>query len=196
MRTILISTTIFALCIPAHAADPDCEATVRAQMVMVDWPVPMRQEITTSVAGNEFVGTALSTGANRAMYMDENGTPQSLSLDENFYSTSDGGETWNLVQTYTLEELAKRAADLKAQAEQATDIECQFNTEMDGEQVHQLQARTTLQSSGQEYSVIYWVDVETGFPWRIETEFLGAAITRTTQVNAPDPAVALPDPAG
>ncbi|MEL6819924.1 MAG: hypothetical protein AAFP80_14845 [Pseudomonadota bacterium] len=194
MRNLLLSAALIATTTPALATDLGCEATVRAQMVMVDWPVPMRQEITTSVAGNEFVGTALSTGANRAMYMDENGTPQSLSLDENFYSTSDGGETWNLVQTYTLEELAKRAADLATQAEQATDIECQFNIEMDGKAVHQLQARTILQSSGQEYAVMYWVDVETGFPWRVETEFTGAAITRTTQINAPDETIRLPQP--
>ncbi|MEO0543958.1 MAG: hypothetical protein AAFY99_09095 [Pseudomonadota bacterium] len=192
MRTLLALAALLTLSAPAFAQD--CEALTRAQMVMVDGPVPMRQEITSSVAGNEYKGTAVSTGANKAMYMDENGTPQSLSLDENFYSTTDGGETWNLVQTYSAEDLEKRATDLATQAEIATDIECQFNIEMDGKTVHQLQARTVLQSNGQDYSVIYWVDAQSGFPWRIETEFVGATITRTIQINSPDETITLPQP--
>ncbi|MEN0000465.1 MAG: hypothetical protein AAF940_06230 [Pseudomonadota bacterium] len=194
MRNLTLPAILIALATPALAQD--CDATVRAQMTMVDWPVPMRQNVTTSVAGNEFKGTAISTGANRAMYMDADGIPQSLSIDERFYSTSDGGETWTLVRTYTPEEMAQRATDLAAQAEAATDIDCAFNTDLDGRQVHRLSARTVLQSSGQEYSVIYWVDAGDGFPWRIETEFISASITRTIQENEPDPSITLPDPEG
>ncbi|MEM1376514.1 MAG: hypothetical protein AAGG69_03910 [Pseudomonadota bacterium] len=190
MRTFLITSTLL-LATPAIAQD--CEAMTRAQMVMVDWPVPMRQTITTSVAGNEFKGTALSTGANRAMYMDADGKRQSLSLDERFYSTADG-ETWVLVRTYTPEEMQKRADDLATQAKIATEISCEFDIELDGKTVHRLNAKTVLQNGGQEYAVSYWVDAGDGFPWRIETEFIAATITRTTQENEPAPSITLPDP--
>lgn len=194
MRTLILTALLIGIG-PTSALAQDCEALTRAQMTMVDWPVPMRQTITSSVAGNEFKGTAISTGASRAMYMDENGKPQSLSLNERFYSTVDG-ENWTLVRTYTPEEMQKRADDLVKQAEIATDISCEFDIELDGKKVHRLNASTVLQTGGNDYSVSYWVDASDGFPWRIETEFIAATITRTVQENEPDPSITLPEPEG
>lgn len=189
---VIYALTIWALlCTGAMAAD--CSSDVRAQMLMVDWPEPMRQNITTSFGGNEIKGTALSTGANRAMYMDKNGMPQSLSLDERFYSTSDGGKTWDLVRTYTPEEMKQRIDDLAKQAEIATDADCEYGIELGGRRVNRLIAKTVLQSGGQDYAVTYFVDTETGFPWRVETEFYGVTITRITQDNEPAAGESLPD---
>jgi hypothetical protein len=76
MRILLIVATFFSL---ANSALADsCEIDARVAMLDVNHPVPMRQDVTTAMAGNEIKSAALSTPGRRGMALDANETPTSL----------------------------------------------------------------------------------------------------------------------
>lgn len=193
-RTALPAAAILLLSAPSALAD--CEADARAAMLDVAHPVPMRQNVTTEMAGNTIVSFALSTPDGRGMALDANETPVSLWIGGRFYSSADGGESWTLVSEQTREQLDAQAAGRQTQADQATNIACDYGVDLDGKTVNRFALDYALAGSGIPVKSRYWVDAETRFPWRVIHEFGGANPSVITQNNQPVDALSIPDPDG
>lgn len=180
---------------PVLADQAACEAAARAAMSDYDWPEPMRQNVQTIMGGNTIIGTAVSTGAHRAMYMDADGKPQSLSIDDKFYSTMDGGESWTLVQHYSEETMTAIRDGIRSQAENATNIVCQYGIDLDGKTVDHFAVDYVLHNTDKPMKGEYWLDSESGFIWRVKTVSTSDG-TVIVQDNEPAPGATLPDPEG
>ncbi len=192
MRVSWVIAAFFAL---ANAALADgCETDARAAMLDVDHPVPMRQDVTTAMAGNEIRSAALSTPGRRGMALDADETPTSLWIGGRFYTTGDAGATWSLVSEQTSEQLAQQDTNRQEQADKATDVSCDYGVDLDGRTVNRLQLSYEMIPSGTPVTSTYWVDVDTGFPWQVVHDFGGAAPSTITQRNTPMPDLTITDP--
>lgn len=180
----------------AGATVVGCDADTRAVMVDVNHVVPMRQNVTTEMGDAVTESVALSTPDGRGMALDANGDPVSLWIGGRFYTTADGGETWTLLREQTQAELDQQAANLRQQAKDATDFVCDYDIELNGHAVHRFEARYVLIPSGAPVRSQYWVDAETGFPWRVVHEFGGDVPMAITQDNEPAPDLTIADPEG
>ncbi len=189
--TILISVVATA---PALAAD--CEADARAAMLDVAHPTPMRQDVTTEMAGQKLKSAALSTPDRRGMSLDAAGNPVSLWGEGRFYTSSDGGKSWSLVSEQSEQDLAAQDDNLRKQAEQATGIECAYDTDLEGKSVHRFSLSYKMIPAGTPVQSTYWVDVQTSFPWKVEHKFGGANPSTITQLNTPEPGLEIPKPEG
>lgn len=184
------------LLLSSQASFADCEADARAAMLDVAHPVPMRQNVTTEMAGNTIESFALSTPEGRGMALDADETPVSLWIGGRFYSSADGGESWTLVSEQTQEQLDAQAAGRQRQADEATNIACDYGVDLDGKTVNRFALDYALAGSGIPVKSQYWVDAETHFPWQVIHEFGGANPSVITQNNAPVEALIIPDPDG
>jgi len=191
MATILIAAVLAP---PAHAAD--CEADARSAMLDVAHPVPMRQDVTTEMAGQTIRSAALSTPDRRGMSLDANGTPVSLWIGGRFYTSTDGGKSWSLLREQSAEELAAQDGNLKKQAEQARDIACVYDMEFDGKPVHRFSLSYDMIPSGIPVESTYWVDAKSRFPWKVIHTFGGSNPSTITQRNTPAPELDIADPSG
>ncbi len=190
-----ISLTIVTFVALAGAALADnCEPDARSAMLDVDHPVPMHQDFTTQMGGNEIRSSALSTPGRRGMALDANEAPASLWIGGRFYTTTDAGETWSLVSEQTTEQLAEQDANRQEQANLATDFVCDYGVDLDGKTVNRVQLSYEMIPSGTPVTSTYWVDEETGFPWQIVHEFGGASPSVITQHNTPMPDLTIADP--
>lgn len=193
-RTVLPAAAILLL--SPQASFADCEADARAAMLDVAHPEPMRQNVTTEMAGNTIVSFALSTPDGRGMALDANETPVSLWIGGRFYSSADGGESWTLVSEQSQEQLDAQAAGRQMQANEATNITCDYGVDLEGKTVNRFALDYALAGSGIPVKSQYWVDAETRFPWRVIHEFGGANPSVITQNNEPVEALTIPDPEG
>ena len=184
------------LLLSSQAALADCEADARAAMLDVAHPVPMRQNVTTEMSGATIESFALSTPDGRGMALDANETPVSLWIGGRFYSSADGGESWSLVSEQTREQLDAQAAGRQTQADEATNIVCDYDIDLDGKAVHRFALDYALAGSGILVKSQYWIDAKTRFPWRVVHEFGGAAPSVITQNNEPVDELTIPDPDG
>jgi hypothetical protein len=192
MRILLIVATFFSL---ANSALADsCEIDARVAMLDVNHPVPMRQDVTTAMAGNEIKSAALSTPGRRGMALDANETPTSLWIDGRFYTTSDAGATWSLVSEQTDEQLAEQDANRQQQADSATDFSCDYHIDLNGKTVDRLQLSYVMIPGDTPVTSTYWVDADTRFPWQVVHEFGGPAPSVITQRNSPMPDLTIADP--
>lgn len=197
MKTSLACFT-FLICAvataPALAAD--CEADARAAMLDVAHPTPMRQDVTTEMAGQKLKSAALSTPDRRGMSLDAAGNPVSLWGEGRFYTSSDGGKSWSLVSEQSEQDLAAQDDNLRKQAELATDIECAYDTDLDGKSVHRFFLSYEMIPAGIPVKSTYWVDAQSTFPWKVVHEFGGTNPSTITQLNTPEPGLAIPEPEG
>jgi len=193
-RTALPAIAILLL--SSQASFADCEADARAAMLDVAHPVPMRQNVTTEMAGNTIESYALSTPDGRGMALDANEMPVSLWIGGRFYSSADGGESWTLLSEQTQEQLDAQAAGRQTQADEATNITCDYGVDLDGRTVNRFALDYALAGSGIPVKSQYWVDAETRFPWRVIHEFGGANPSVITQNNEPVDGLTIPDPDG
>ncbi|MCR9122481.1 MAG: hypothetical protein NXH91_09425 [Phyllobacteriaceae bacterium] len=193
-RAALPAVAILLLSAPSALAD--CEADARAAMLDVAHPVPMRQNVTTEMAGNTIQSFALSTPHGRGMALDANETPVSLWIGGRFYSSADGGESWTLVSEQTQDQRDAQAAGRQRQADEATNITCDYGVDLDGKTVNRFALNYALAGSGIPAKSQYWVDAETRFPWRVIHEFGGANPSVITQNNEPVDTLTIPDPEG
>ncbi|MEQ8401435.1 MAG: hypothetical protein RIB53_07425 [Roseitalea porphyridii] len=185
---------IAAFAAPAHATTVGCDADTRAVMVDVNHAVPMRQNVITEMGDTTIESAALSTPDGRGMALDANDNPVSLWIGGRFYTTADGGETWTLLREQSEAELDQQAANLRRQAEEATGFICDYDIALDGRTVHRFEAEYVLIPSGVPARSRYWVDAETGFPWKVMHEFGGDAPMTITQQNEPVSDLTIPDP--
>lgn len=192
--SVLIAAAILGL--SGQLALADCAADVRAAMLDVNHPVPMRQNVTTQMGDNTITSAALSTPDRRGMALDANDTPVSLWIGGRFYTSTDGGDNWTLLQEQSQEELDAQAANLRTQAENATEITCDYGVDLEGKTVNRLEASYEMIPSGIPVKSQYWIDAETSFPWRVVHEFGGAAPSVITQDNVPMPDLTIDDPQG
>lgn len=192
MRILTTIAAFFALASSALAQD--CEADARAAMLDVDHPLPMRQDVTTEMAGNAIQSAALSTPGRRGMALDANETPTSLWIGGRFYTTVDAGKTWSLVSEQTPEQLAEQDGNRQMQADNATDFACDYGIEFAGKTVDRLQLSYDMIPAGTPVTSTYWVDADTRFPWQVVHEFGGAAPSVITQRNTPKPDLTIADP--
>lgn len=172
----------------------DCASDARSAMLDVRHPVPMLQHVETTMGEITMRSQTLSTPDNRGLVMDEAGTPMSLWIDGKFYTTADKGETWKLLSETSKEDQDKAMETLRLQAEAATNITCDYEAELDGKPVHRFSLDYVLEMSGTPLHVEYWIDAETGFPWRIRT-----VSPQNTIVQDIEPApvgMSIPDPEG
>ena len=194
---MMVGAAALALCVaPAQADQARCEADARAALLDVSHAMPMRQNVTTQMGDNMIKSAALSTPDGRGMALDANDTPVSLWIGGRFYTSTDGGGSWNLLQEQTQEQLDAQAAGRQKQADEATNIICEYDIELEGKTVHRLAIEYALAGSGIPVASQYWVDVETGFPWRVVHAFGGAAPSVITQDNVPMPDLTIDDPQG
>lgn len=189
--TILAGVAIIP---PALAAD--CEADARAAMLDVAHPVPMRQDVTTEMAGQKIQSAALSTPDLRGMSLDAAGSPVSLWDGGSFYTTSDGGKTWSLLREQSAQELATQEDNFRKQADLARDIVCDYSVDLDGKTVHRFSLKYEMIPVGTPVQSTYWVDAQSGFPWKVIHEFGGANPSTITQLNTPEPGLEIPVPEG
>jgi hypothetical protein len=194
MHLVSMVAIFFTLASPAMA--DSCETYARAAMLDVNHPVPMRQDATTEMAGNEIKSAVLSTPDQRGMALDANETPTSLWVGGRFYTTSDAGETWSLVSQQTTEQLAEQDANRQEQADLATDFSCDFGIDLNGVAVDRLQLSYVMIPSGTSVTSTYWVDADTRFPWQVIHEFAGPVPSVITQRNSPMPELTIADPDG
>jgi hypothetical protein len=196
MNRAALPAAVTALLLSAPSALADCEADARAAMLDVAHPVPMRQNVTTEMAGNTIESFALSTPDGRGMALNSDKTPVSLWIGGRFYSSADGGESWTLVSEQTQDQRDAQAAGRQRQADEATNITCDYGVDLDGKTVNRLALDYALAGSGIPVKSQYWVDAETRFPWRVIHEFGGANPSVITQNNEPVGALSIPDPDG
>ena len=161
-RLLLISAIVLVISPPAHASD--CEVDARAAMLDIAHPVPMRQDVTTEMAGQKIKSAALSTPDGRGMSLDASGKPVSLWSDGRFYTSSDGGESWTLLSEQTEEAIEAQEANFAKQAEQATEISRAYGVELEDKTVNRFSLNYTMLPSGTKATSTYWIDVETRFP--------------------------------
>lgn len=193
MRALLL---IPALLLATPALAQDCAADARAAMLDTAHPVPMRQDVTTAMAGQEMRNTVLSRPDRRGMTMDDKGNPASLWIGGRFYTSGDAGKSWSLISEQTAEQLAAQDANRAAEAAAATGFDCQYGIDLDGKTVNRLTLSSVMTGSGTPVTSTYWVDAGNRFPWKVVHEFGGKDPMTITQVNAPDPAIEIADPAG
>lgn len=194
---LLVASAALAMsAVPAIADQAACETDARAAMLDVSHPVPMRQNVTTQMAGATIKSAALSTPDGRGMALDADDTPTSLWIGGRFYTTADGGKTWSLLHEQTPEQVQAQADNLRQQAENATDIVCDYGVTLDGRTVNHLTVSYVMAGSGVPVKSQYWVDVETGFPWQVVHDFGGANPSVITQINEPRPDLSIDDPQG
>ncbi len=179
---------------PVHAAD--CETDARAAMLDIAHPVPMRQEVTTEMAGQKIQSAALSTPNRRGMSLDAAGSPVSLWDGGSFYTTSDGGKTWTLLREQSAQELAAQDDNFRKQAEHSRDIACDYSIDLDGKTVHRFSLKYEMIPAGTPVQSTYWVDAQSGFPWKVVHAFGGANPSTITQHNTPEPELEIPAPDG
>jgi len=194
MRTAIFTCVLLSFASPAFASD--CEADARAAMLNIAHPVPMRQDVTTQMAGQKIISAAISTPDRRGMALDANDSPVSLWEDGKFYTSSDGGTTWKLVNQQTPEQLADQDANRAAQAAAATGFSCEYDIDLDGQRVNRLQLSYEMIPAGTPVTSTYWVDTENQFPWKVVHDFGGANPSVITQRNTPEPDVTIPSPEG
>jgi len=190
--------TAVMLCLSSASAladDLDCEKTVRELMTKTDVPVPVRYQATTEMSGQKIENSGITETAKRSMTMDANGVPVSLFVDGKFYTSSDKGESWELRHTYSAEELKLQSDGVKWQSDNAKNIVCEFNIELDGKSVHHYSVDFPLQNTKIFTHSEYWADVETGFVWKALTvsEAGGTKVTITQHLQ-PDPEAKVPVP--
>ncbi len=193
-KFIITSALVLVVSPPAQAFD--CEVDARAAMLDVAHPVPMRQDVTTEMAGQKIKSAALSTPDGRGMSLDASGKPVSLWSSGRFYTSSDGGDSWTLLSEQTEEAIEAQHANLAKQAEQATDISCEYGVELEDRTVNRFSLTYTMLPSGTPATSTYWIDVETSFPWKVVHDFKGASPSTITQLNSPDPSLRIADPGG
>ncbi len=175
----------------AMADQAQCEADARTAMLDVRHPIPMRQHFTTTMGDSSIKSMALTTPENHGMAMDENGVPTSLWIGRKFYTTTDQGKTWKLLSESTPEAEEAFFDGLQSQADEATNIMCQYDVDLDGKRVDHYSLDYVLYNTGMEMHGEYWVDADTEFPWRIETVSPHNTIV---QNNVPEPDAKIPDP--
>lgn len=193
-KRIAIYTSLFCMgfALPGYAEN--CEIDARAAMLDVAHPVPMRQDVSTKMAGQTFDSSAISTPDRYGMAFDVTGKPVSLWRDGEFYTTADSGESWTLLSRQSAEERAAQDSNLKKQADQASEIECDYGASVDGKDVHRFSLSYTLIPAGTPVRSTYWVDRANMFPWKVVHEFGGANPSVITQMNTPAPGLTVPDP--
>ncbi|MEM1046771.1 MAG: hypothetical protein AAGL24_11480 [Pseudomonadota bacterium] len=192
-RLAWVPILVGAALVPSARA-ADCEADARAAMLDFAHPVPMRQDVTTEMAGQQIKSAALSTPDRRGMALDANGNPVSLWDGGRFYTTTDGGTTWSLLQEQSAEVLAAQDANFKKQADQARDSACEYDVDLEGKAVHRFSLAYEMIPSGTPVESTYWVDAQNGFPWQVVHAFGGANPSTITQRNSPEPDLQIPVP--
>lgn len=184
-------------CMPARA-EAECAAAVRTLMqgaAPVDTPVKSRST-TTMAGGLTMVSLGLSEGKNH-LTMDESGNPLSLFRDDKFYTTSDNGTSWTLVQTYSPEVMKQSRDGLATQAEKGRNITCAYGLNLDGKTVNHYTVDYELYNTATPMHGEYWVDAETGFPWKsLTVSDPGGNEIVIEQVSEPAPGQMTPDPSG
>lgn len=190
---------IAGLTIAAPAmAEPDCADDVRALMqgTAPHEGAVRSRSITRMAGGMEMVNLGLTEGQNH-LTMDADGNPVSLFRDNKFYTTSDAGQTWTLVQTYSAETMEQTRQGLAQQAEKARNITCEYGLDLDGRKVNHYTVDYELHGTGMPMQGRYWVDAETGFAWKAVTiSDPGGNETVIEQVSEPAPGESPPDPEG
>lgn len=180
---------------PAQAA-PECADAVRALIQgSPSIKTPVKSRSTTTMAGGmKMVNLGLTEGKNH-LTMDENGVRVSLFREDKFYTTADKGETWTLVQTYSPEVMAQTREGLASQAENATNITCNYGVDLDGKSVNHFTVDYAIYNTGTPVHSEYWVDGETGFAWKARTvSDPGGNEIIIEQVSEPAPGESPPDP--
>ncbi|MEQ8479036.1 MAG: hypothetical protein RIC18_00145 [Hoeflea sp.] len=177
-------------------AEAECADEVRALMQGTgphQGPVRSRS-LTRMTGGMEMVSLGLTEGKNH-LTMDADGNPVSLFRDAKFYTTSDAGETWTLVQTYSAETMEQTRQGLAKQAAQARNITCEYGLDLDGNRVNYYTVDYEMHGTGTPMQGKYWVDAETGFALKaITTSDPGGNETVIEQVNEPAPGETIPSP--
>ncbi|WP_422370226.1 hypothetical protein [Hoeflea sp.] len=179
-------------------AEPDCADDVRALMqgTAPHEGAVRSRSITRMAGGMEMVNLGLTEGQNH-LTMDANGNPVSLFRDNKFYTTSDAGQTWTLVQTYSAETMEQTQQGLAQQAEKARNITCEYGLDLEGRKVNHYTVDYELHGTGMPMQGRYWVDAETGFAWKAVTiSDPGGNETVIEQVSEPAPGESPPDPEG
>jgi hypothetical protein len=184
------------LAAPAMAED-DCADEVRALMQGTaphEGPVRSRS-VTRMTGGMEMVNLGLTEGQNH-LTMDADGNPVSLFRDNKFYTTSNAGQTWTLVQTYSAETMEQTRQGLAQQAEKARNITCEYGKDLDGAKVNHYTVEYERHGTGTPMQGQYWVDAETGFALKAVTiSDPGGNETVIEQVSEPAPGETIPAPA-
>ncbi|WP_420409512.1 hypothetical protein [Hoeflea sp.] len=177
-------------------AEADCADEVRALMqgnAPHEGPIRSRS-VTRMTGGMEMVALGLTDGKNH-LSMDADGNPVSLFRDNKFYTTSDAGQSWTLVQTYSAETMEQTRQGLARQAEQASNITCEYGVDLDGTEVNYYTVDYEYHGTGTPVHGQYWVDAETGFALKaITTSDPGGNETVIEQVSEPAPGETLPAP--
>jgi hypothetical protein len=197
--TRLAALMPLSLClgVPHASAEAECAAELRRLMQgALEWETPIRSRSVTKMAGQEMVNLGLTDGKAH-LTMDAEGNPVSLFIDDRFYTTADRGASWMLMQTYTPEVMAASKADLAAQAENATNIICEYGLELDGKSVNRYAADYVLRATGTPMHGEYWVDSDTAFAWKSLTiSDPGGNEIIIEQSAEPAPGETVPDPDG
>lgn len=179
-------------------AEPECAEAVRALIQgspSLQGPVSSRS--TTTMAGGQIMVTLGLTEGKNHLSMDENGNPLSLFRNDKFYTTPDNGKSWTLVQTYSQDVLDRTREGLVTQAENAKNIACQFGIDLDGKTVNHYSVDYAIHNTGTPVHSWYWVDAETGFPWKTLTiSDPGGNEIVIEQISEPAPGQSPPDPEG
>lgn len=179
-------------------AEPECAEAVRALIQgspSLQGPVSSRS--TTTMAGGQTMVTLGLTEGKNHLSMDENGSPLSLFRNDKFYTTTDNGKSWTLVQTYSQDVMDQTREGLATQAENAKNIVCQFGIDLDGKTVNHYVADYAIHNTGTPVHSEYWVDAETGFPWKSLTiSDPGGNEIVIEQISEPAPGQTPPDPEG
>lgn len=187
--------------VPALADQAECERTVRAIMAPYgeNAPKPPLNRFGASVTKmgeHEMKGFSLQT-ANGSLYFDEERNPVSLSFaNGDVYTTPDGGKSWTLANSTPKDVMDKAIAGIRSQAENATNITCEYGVEFEGRTVNKYAADYTIYNSGAPTRSEYWVDSETGFVWRDVMHSKGQTEITVTVDAKPAPDMTLPDPKG
>ncbi len=188
---VVALAAVFAF--PAHADQSECEAAARAAMIDVRHPVPMRQNIQTVMGEKTIESMALTTPDNRGMSMSADGTPTSLWIDRKFYTTPDNGKTWKLMSEQSPEAQREFMDGFRSQAENATNITCEYDVDLNGKRVNHYALDYVLYNAKTPMHGEYWVDAETKFPWRIVSK---SPVNTIIQNNKPEIGATIPDPEG
>lgn len=197
VTTLAASCLVTGLVFASPAlAEAECADEVRALMQgTVPHQGPVRSRSVTRMSGGmEMVNLGLTEGKNH-LTMDADGNPLSLFRDNKFYTTSDAGETWTLVQTYSAETMEQTKQGLAKQADQARNITCEYGLDIDGSEVNHYTVDYEMHGTGTPMQGKYWVDDETGFALKAVTiSDPGGNETIIEQVSEPAPGETIPAP--
>lgn len=195
LATLLTPTSLVAA--PAAADQAECEKTVRALLYPFDENKPSTVlnrfgTVKTVINGAEQTGYSLQT-PDGSVYYDNNKNPTSLSFStgETFWSP-DGGKTWNLVNPNSKEVMDAVFAGLRKQAEEATNITCDYGIEYEGKTVNHYKADHVIYNTGDKVHTEYWVDPDNGFVWRDLNHTTGSADVINDVRAEPAPDMSLP----